>query len=298
MKGAARTWARRLQHPNAANNGVHRVSHRLTTAIRSGPAPSPEAARPAPELIAHRGAAHDAPENTVAAFELAWQQGADGIEGDFRLTRDGAIVCLHDADTRRTAGLALTVADARFDELRRLDVGSWKGEAWRGARIPTLAEVLATVPAGKKLVIEIKCGPEILPGLEATLADSGLLPAQVVVVAFDVRVVEAAKRRLPRLKALWLTDFRTDGEAGVRPTADEIVETLERTGADGVGCRAHAMVDEAVVQTLRRAQKEVHVWTVDDVETAQRYLELGVDSITSNRAGWLKQQLRGEPDKG
>jgi glycerophosphoryl diester phosphodiesterase len=274
----------------------------LTTAVRSEADASP-GARTMPELIAHRGAAHDAPENTVAAFELAWQQGADGIEGDFRLTCDGEIVCLHDADTRRTAGRALKVADASLAELRRLDVGWWKGEAWRGARIPTLAEVLATVPPGKKLVIEIKCGPEILPGLQAALAGSGLLPAQIVVVAFDFRVVAAAKQQLPRLKALWLkalslTDFRTASEAGVHPSAEEIVKTLARTGADGVGCRAHAAVDQAFVQTLRRAHKEVHIWTVDDVKTAQRYLTLGVDSITSNRAGWLKQQLRGEPDNG
>lgn len=62
-------------------------------------------------LIAHRGASRDAPENTLAAFDLAWQQGADGIEADFRLTGDGRIVCLHDASTGRTAGVDLTVAD-------------------------------------------------------------------------------------------------------------------------------------------------------------------------------------------
>jgi glycerophosphoryl diester phosphodiesterase len=106
-----------------------------------------------PAVIAHRGAADDAPENTLAAFMLAWQQGADGIEGDFHLTRDGKIVCIHDADITRTASLAGQVAEATLAELRQLDVGSWKGEQWRGARIPALDEVLATVPEGKQVFI-------------------------------------------------------------------------------------------------------------------------------------------------
>jgi glycerophosphoryl diester phosphodiesterase len=248
-----------------------------------------------PALIAHRGAAEDAPENTLAAFKLAWQQGVDGIEGDFHLTRDGEIVCIHDADTRRTAGQARKVADATLAELRQLDVGSWKGEPWRGARMPSLGEVLSTVPAGKRVFIEIKCGPEILPALKAALAGSGLQPGQVIVVSFDANAIAGAKRLLPQFKALWLTDFKIDQKTGVRPSAKEILHTLEKIGADGVGCRSHPIVDQQFMLALRTAQKEVHIWTVDDVPMAKRYLQLGADSLTSNRAGWLKQQLCCEP---
>lgn len=245
-----------------------------------------------PAMIAHRGAAHDAPENTLAAFELAWRQGADGVEGDFRLTRDGAIVCIHDADTRRTAGEAVTVAEATLAELRRLDVGCWKGERWRGARIPTLDEVLAAVPDQGMVFLEIKCGPEILPPLKAALAASRVPPGQVVVVSFHEAVVVEAKRLLPRVKALWLTAFETDQKTReVHPSPETILETLATTGADGVGCSAHPAVDAALVQMLRAAHKELHVWTVDDVATAERFVHLGVDSLTSNRAGWLKRQL-------
>jgi len=267
------------------------VSHTLTTELRSGQLTPAGAAFPAPALIAHRGAARDAPENTLAAFNLAWQQGADGIEGDFHLTRDGEIVCIHDAVTSRTAGLAREVAEATLAELRELDVGSWKGQRWRGMRIPTLDEVLATVPAGRQIFIEVKCGPAILPALKAALAASGLRSGQATVISFDARVVEETKRLLPRLKALWLTDFESGTKTGVRPSAKEILETLEKTGADGVGCRSHWVVDQQFMQTLRSAQKEVHIWTVDDVFVAKRYLQLGADSLTSNRAGWLKRQL-------
>jgi len=259
------------------------------------PIPCGGIARAMPAVIAHRGAAEDAPENTLAAFWLAWQQGVDGIEGDFHLTRDGKIVCIHDVDTRRTAGRAVKVADATLAELRQLDVGCWKGKPWCGARIPTLGEVLATVPAGKRAFIEIKCGAEILPALEQALAGSGLHAGQTVLMAFDAKLIAEAKRLLPQRKALWLTEFRHGLIARVRPSAREILQTLEKTGADGVGCRAHRVVDQAFMRTLRAARKEVHLWTVDDAATAKRYLRLGPDSLTSNRAGWLKQQLCREP---
>ncbi|NIL97886.1 MAG: hypothetical protein GTO53_09115, partial [Planctomycetales bacterium] len=116
-----------------------------------------------PLIVAHRGASGDAPENTIEAFQLAWQQGADAIEGDFHLSQDGQVVCIHDKDTQRTAGQALIVAESSLEDLRKLDVGSFFGPRYSGARIPTLAEVLATVPQGKKIYLDIKCGAAIVP---------------------------------------------------------------------------------------------------------------------------------------
>src|SRR4051794_3938882 len=98
------------------------------------------------EVIAHRGASHDAPENTLAAIKLAWQQEADAAEFDLHLSRDGKLVVIHDADTRRVAGVDKRVAEQTLAELRRLDVGAWKGPRFAGERIATLEEVLATVP--------------------------------------------------------------------------------------------------------------------------------------------------------
>ncbi len=265
----------------------------MTTAICSGDIFCKSTAIASPAVIAHRGASHDAPENTLAAFNLAWEQGADGIEGDFHLTGDGEIVCVHDATTERTAGRSMIVADATLAELRRLDVGSWKGVQWRGARIPAIDEVFATIPEEKRVFVEIKCGPEILPALKKALAKSGLQPVQTVIISFDTSVIAETKRMIPELKALWLTEFKIDKNSGeVRPSAREILATLEEIGADGVSCRAHTIVDQQFVQTLRTAHREVHMWGVDNVATAKRLLPLGVDSFTTNRAGWLKRKLR------
>ena len=109
-----------------------------------------------PLVVAHRGASHDAPENTMRAFDRAWDLGADGIEGDFRLSKDGHIVAMHDADTMRVTGGSanLNVASSTLAELRGLDVGKWKGERFSGERIPTFAEIIKSVPIGKKFFIE------------------------------------------------------------------------------------------------------------------------------------------------
>ena len=108
-------------------------------------------------IVAHRGASYDAPENTLAAFQLAWQQNSDAIEGDFYVTSDQQIVCIHDKSTRRVAPKqpALNVADSTFKQLRQLDVGSWKHDRYSAERVPTLKQVLATVPAGKQIFVEI-----------------------------------------------------------------------------------------------------------------------------------------------
>ena len=114
-------------------------------------------------IIAHRGASEDAPENTLEAFRLAWLQNADAIEGDFRLTKDGQIVCIHDEDTSRTCGEKMIVAESTYVELSQLDASAhFKGDL-APQSIPLLSEVFKAIPNNKGIYIEIKCGPEIVP---------------------------------------------------------------------------------------------------------------------------------------
>ena len=86
-----------------------------------------------PLVVAHRGASYDAPENTMPAFKLAWEQGADAIEGDFLLTKDGHIVCIHDRTTKRFCDQDLVVSKSTLKQLKALDVVSWKNEKYEGA---------------------------------------------------------------------------------------------------------------------------------------------------------------------
>lgn len=250
-----------------------------------------------PLIVAHRGASAQAPENTLPAFHLAWEKGADAIEGDFFLTRDGRIVCLHDPVTERSNGPKLDVANAALDELRALDVGSWKGEDYRGTPIPTFEEVLATVPEGKRFYIEIKCGPEILPVLEKSLETSTLDRDQFVIISFHPDVIREAKKRFPDIKACWLRGFSDDEKNGFRDPWPEIRATLRHTRADGFSCAHCRLVDSELIGKVRDLGLEFHVWTVNQVDDAKRLRDLGVDSITTDVPGVLLKALNGSaPD--
>jgi glycerophosphoryl diester phosphodiesterase len=245
-----------------------------------------------PLLIAHRGASRDAPENTLAAFGLAWQQGADGIEADFRLTRDGRVVCLHDASTGRTAGIDLAVAESSLDELRRLDVGAWKGTRWQGERIPALEEVLDRLPTGKRIMIELKSGAEIIEPLRRILSEAGVPAGQLRLLAFDSQLVARLKEQLPDMRVCLNVDYRWRLHTrSWSPSRAEIQATLEQSGAVGLSSRAHALLDAQFVAELHGSGKEVHVWTVDSARSAGHYRGLGVDSILTNRPGWLRGRL-------
>jgi glycerophosphoryl diester phosphodiesterase len=245
-----------------------------------------------PRIIGHRGASRDAPENTLESFRLAWKQGADGIEADFRLCADGRIVCMHDATTARTTGVDLNIADTPLAELQRLDAGGWKGAAWSGAVMPTLDEVLAALPHDSWFYIEIKSGPEIIPRLERVLRASGISPQRIRLLSFSAALIAELKQQLPGWHACWLCDYRFFLQKNLwRPSRADVIETLLRCGADGLASANRAFLDQGLVETLKGLGREIHVWTVDRLPAADRLCGLGVDSIMTNRPGWLRQQL-------
>jgi len=245
-------------------------------------------------VVAHRGASYDAPENTLSAFRLAWQQGADAIEGDFRLTFDKQIICLHDKSTKRVAGVDLEAAETELKYLQRLDVGRWKGRRWQGERIATLNQVLATVPAGKKIFIELKAGPPIVPALLQVLQSADLESELVVVIAFDSRTVAAVRKALPELKVNWLVGFQQDRQSGAwEPSREQVLRTLKQCNATGLGCQAERkVVDRAFAGALTDAGYELHIWTVNKPEDARYFASLGVDSITTDRPTLIRKSLQ------
>lgn len=252
-------------------------------------------------IIAHRGASADAPENTLAAFELAWERGADGIEGDFYLSEDGEIVCIHDGSTKRTSGekADLPVAKTSSAELRELDVGSWKNPIFASERIPTLREVLKTIPPTKQIFIEIKCGPEIVPVLKKQLAEfPNLKPEQIAIICFNQKVIIACREQLPHLTANWLVSYNQDDKTGgLKPSPDSVFATLKEIGANGLGTHANPkVIDPAFVNRLRNAKCGFHCWTVNDPALAKQFQALGVDSITTDRPAFIREAIAPEPN--
>ena len=246
---------------------------------------------PVPQIVAHRGASHDAPENTLAAFRLGFEQGADAIEGDFRMTRDGVIIAMHDVDLRRTTGDPRRVKDVDFEDVQQLDAGSWGrwvGSAFIGERVPRLEEVLAIVPEARVLFIEVKGTRTMVPALIETIARSALDRDRVAIISFDARVIAAGKRQIPEVKALWITAFK-DADGIWTPTAAEAIANAKRMSADGIDVQANPeVVTSEFVAEVHAAGLECHVWTIDDPEVARKIRSTAVDSITTNRPAKIR----------
>lgn len=229
-------------------------------------------------LIAHRGASADAPENTLPAFELAQQQGAQMIEFDVRPTGDGEIVVFHDDTTARWDGRDRAVAALTLAEMRQLDIG--------GSQVPTLDEICAWASrAGIGLNIELK-----VAGIEASVAaivrQHGL-GEQVIVSSFDRGALETMRAVAPelRLGALMGGDTPTPGEA-------EPLPVLRQLSARAWHPAWQLPQLDQLIPQVRRAGYAVYVWTVDDPAVMHRLLRLEVDGIMTNRPALLREVMQ------
>jgi glycerophosphoryl diester phosphodiesterase len=238
------------------------------------------------EIVAHRGASADAPENTLPAFELAWELGADVVEGDFFLTKDDEIVCFHDRTTGRVAGKNMAVADSDYAQLSALDVGGWLHPKWAGTRIPTLSQVLQSVPADRgRVFIEIKDSVRIVKPLAEQLKNSPLPTSRLAIICFKEDVVSACKKAMPNVKVHWLVSGKTYKQQGIAG----VIKTLKEMGADGIDIQASTAVTAELGEALRKEGLEFHCWTVNDVALARHMITAGVDSITTDRPGFLRR---------
>jgi glycerophosphoryl diester phosphodiesterase len=253
------------------------------------------------EFVAHRGASYLAPENTMASVELAWKLGAEGVEIDIYLTKDGRIIAIHDKDTERTTGRKWKMADHTLAELRTLDAGTWKDPSFAGEPIPTLEEIVAAIPQGRRLFIEIKCEKHVLPELHRVLAASGKPPEQIVVIAFDLETATECKRLMPKVKTYWLfgrspkRDKVTNAIIGGR--IDELIETCRQAGLDGLDLSKDSELTKQIVDKIHALGLGLYVWTVNSPEDALRMIDLGVDGITTDRPGWLRKQVSAQGNK-
>lgn len=244
------------------------------------------------EIVAHRGASADAPENTLASMKLAWTQGADAIELDLWLSKDGKLVVFHDGETKRFDGLSRKVTDLTWAELQQLDVGAWKGPAFKGERIPTLESILATVPAGKRAVLELKSGPEIVPELRRVLAQSGLASRQLAIISFNFASLQKSKAAFADVPHYFLLGYGKDAKTDQPPQLATALSRCREGHLDGLDLHFDWPITRAFTDEVHQAGLKLLVWTVDDPAAARRLAAAGVDGITTNRPQWLRTQLQ------
>ena len=245
---------------------------------------------PRPTIFAHRGASAHAPENTLAAFELALAQGAEGIELDAKLSADGHAVVIHDATVDRTTDGHGRVKDMSLADLRSLGAGLFFAEKYRGEKVPTLEEVFEAL--GKRIFINVELTNYNTPGDH--LVES---------VCILVKKFELQKRVL-------FSSFFASNLSKARGLLPEVPRgLLAFNGLLGAWARSFGFafgryqalhpnlkdVTPQQVQRVHRLERRVHVWTVNATEDMRRLFDWGVDAIFTDDPQ-LAVQVRGESE--
>ncbi|MCX7029329.1 MAG: glycerophosphodiester phosphodiesterase family protein [Spirochaetes bacterium] len=245
--------------------------------------------------VAHRGGAALAPENTLAAFRAGLEQGADALELDVHLSRDGELVVIHDAALARTTNAAGEVGEMTFAELRRLDASArFFGPPVERQLIPTLQEVVDLAKGRASLQIEIKLRsdgsryPGIEPRVVETLRQSGMVD-DAVILSFDFPTLTSVKALEQRLRTCALISRAYLQKVGKRGPA-AVAEEMAALGVTSVGVEKTWLL-EPLYRQLRSRGLGVGVWTVDDSGEMRRFALMGVDFITSNRPDLLRHAL-------
>lgn len=237
-----------------------------------------------PLNFAHRGASYEAPENTLAAFLLAGELGADGIEFDVQLSKDGEVVVIHDFTLDKTTDGQGLVRDKTLGELKELDAGSWFDPAFAGLRIPTLPEVLEAVGRRLLLNIELKTDGWRDKGLAAAVVraiEENQLLDRVIVSSFNPLALRLVKQLNPWIPT-GLLHAPDSSPLLRRPWIRHLirVEALHPH---------YSLADTRYVRQAKRQGYRVHVWTVDDPADMWQLMRRGVDAIITNRPDLLRQ---------
>jgi glycerophosphoryl diester phosphodiesterase len=262
--------------------------------------------------FAHRGASHDAPENTLAAFRLALEMGADGVELDVQASRDGEAVVIHDFTVDATTDGQGAVKDKTLAELKELDAGCWfdatptkrcpepvEGLAFTGQRVPTLQEVIIVL--GHQLLLNIELKARMFGSADLALRQSSGLVAEVVrliedhnlvhrviVSSFNPFALHRVKRLNPHVSTglLYLFDLPANPVRAllVAPADPDALHPQKR------------LVNQKYMDWAKERGYRVNTWTVDAPGEMKRLIALGVDGIITNRPDVLREILENRED--
>ncbi|MBA3354371.1 MAG: hypothetical protein H0U18_00220 [Pyrinomonadaceae bacterium] len=244
-----------------------------------------------PLIIGHRGASSIAPENTLAAFTCAIQDGAEGIEFDVRLSQDGVPVVIHDPTLARTGLIDGVVAELSAEVLGRTDVGSWFSRRpnaddvdFSGEKLPSLQQVFDLFADSDALLyLEMKSQAGDGERLAAEVAGAirkHAIAQYVVVSSFNLSQVQAVKAIYPAIRTAALFEPRVSRPATLI-RGIKLVKLAQDCGANEI-CLHHALSSSRLTEQARKSQLEVVVWTVDTPEWIERGRSRGVKALITN----------------
>ncbi len=234
-------------------------------------------------IIAHRGAAGYAPENTLASVELAIKQGAKALEIDIHLTKDDHLVVSHDFSVDRTTNGEGDIENLTLDDIKKLDAGSWFSKEFAGEQIPTLEEIIQFIPDDLLLNIEIKKKPTEKREIEKKLNDILIKHNRItntLVSSFNHQSVRKLKRMNNQIKI------------AIAIEAD-IIDPIKYIKDNELDIYSyHPCYDYVYPEMIQEFQEhniKINAWTINDKEVAKQMQEMGVDSIITNYPDIIKE---------
>lgn len=244
------------------------------------------------QVIAHRGASAYAPENTISAFKKAFELGIDILEIDVHQTKDRELVVLHDGTVNRTTNGTGKVKNTTFEELRKLDAGSWFSKDFIGEKIPSLKEVFEITPDSIVLLIEIKKGSETYPGIEnrvIQLISEYNLKERVILKSFDDKILQEFKNidpEIPRLKVfvgqISFLRIVIDYSLNFGSVLDNDVQYIQ----------AHWLgITKCLIDKAHKRGYKVYVWDVNNEKRMKDLILMGIDGIETDYPDKLKKIL-------
>ncbi|EIL82871.1 glycerophosphodiester phosphodiesterase family protein [Bacillus altitudinis] len=235
-------------------------------------------------IIAHRGSSSAAPENTIAAFDVAVEQGADYIELDVQMTMDQHVVVIHDDTVDRTTNGNGLVKSYTLDQLKKLDAGSWFEQQYTNERIPTLQEILERYSQRIGILIEIK-HPKRQIGIEKAVAriiNRFSYSRHIIIQSFDVHALQRIKAFAPSLRTALI----------IKPDAFKLTKrklTTYSSFANGLNMKK-TMINKWWIDRIHSFGMEVFIWTVKDQKTADRIKKYPIDGVVTDNPLFFQKE--------
>lgn len=235
-------------------------------------------------IIAHRGSSNAAPENTIAAFDLAVQQGADYIELDVQLTMDQQVAVIHDETVNRTTDGSGPVRSYTLDQLKKLDAGSWFDPQYAKERIPTLHEILEKYSQHIGILIEIK-HPKRQIGIEKAVVDiikRFSYSRHIMVQSFDDIALQRMKAYSPSLRTAFI----------IKPSAQKLAKRkleVYSTFADCLNMKK-TMINRWWIERIHSFGMDVFIWTIKDQKTANHVKKYPIDGVVTDHPPFFQKE--------
>ncbi|MBQ6534537.1 MAG: hypothetical protein IJI37_05140 [Opitutales bacterium] len=247
-------------------------------------------------MHAHRGEPHKAPENSVESIKLAFDLGAQMIETDVNLTKEGRLVIMHGRrELKKVWGIDKPVEELTLEDLKNSKPAHPEDydPKYANAKIPTFDELLKVIPKDKRFELEIKVyGADFARKVVEALKRAGLTEKNVLITCFRPEVIADFKKQYPQFETMYICGVGKDKDGKLNKTPEQIIANAKQGFAGEVAIGGYKNIDRAFVKKIQDAGIKVAVWQVENLDDLDYAVQLGATRVCSNNAHKLREAYK------